>query len=275
MKRLVFVCLAAALICAPSCKNNSKNAKVEENKDSLALENKMQIADELVKADFQNIIESASKLKPAPFASAAQDGRIVLSNKEKKVKPNYLLNPDLAANLVSFSQKYRAVAMYGADLVIANMYEMDAQPYKDVVAKLLTELGDEAFTNFASMPWIDWENASDAMKILVEAEYEAGRQNFYWESVASSYVEQLYIISRNVDKFMLMFNDETAADFTFNFVCLFESLRQVIELNPEMSSLYEAIKPLEVINAISVKQFKEQIISISDDIAASREALLK
>lgn len=273
MKKLMIVCLSVAVLCLPSCKNFNKKAETEK-KEAVVFEGKKQIAEELVKADFNNILESVAKLKPAPFASATKDGRITLSNKEKKIKPNYLLAPEKASNLVTFSQKYRAVAMYAVDLVIANMYDMDSQEYKDVIAKLLIDLGDDAYTNFASMPWLDWEYASQTLQDLAKDEYEAGRQTFFWESVASSFVEQIYVISKNTKKFMPMFTDKTAADFTFNFICLFESIKTVIEMSPEMNNLYEVIKPLEVINAISVKQFEEQILSISKEIETSREALL-
>jgi len=274
MKKITVLLFAITLALVPSCKNQ-ENKNAEENNAALELNTKEQIASELVKADVENIIASAQKIKPAPFASGSRDGKITLTAKEKKVKPDYLINPNMGSDMVTFSQKYRYVSMLAADLVIANLYEMPANEYKNAISTLLVELGDDAFTIFAQTPWIDLEGAQDAMKALVEDEYAAGREVYYWESVAASLVEQVYIITRNVDKFMPMFTDETATDFTFNFICLHESLLTLVDLNPEMADLNEILAPLYVINAISVDQLREQLVSLQEEIVTVREKLLK
>lgn len=268
--------MAIVLVAAPSCKN--KGQKAEEATPAatdIDFENKQQVAAELVKVEAQNLIEAASKIKPAPFASAKQDGRISLTNKEKLVKPTYLLDPAIVSTLVTFSQKYRAISMFAVDKAIADLYEMPGNDYNNAILALLTDLGDEAISIFASTPWIDLETSKDAMKCLAEDEYAAGRQCYFWEGVAAILVEQVYVITRNIDKFMPMFTDESAADVTFNFICLHEGLKSVVAMNPEMESLNQSLDVLYKIDAISVDQLRSELMEIKDEIAEIRNSLLK
>jgi len=278
MKKSLVLILAIALVAVPSCKN--KGQKVEEaapaaTSTEIDFNDKQQVAAELVKVETQNLIESASKIKPAPFASAKQDGRITLTAKEKLVKPTYLLDPASVTGLVTFSQKYRAISMLAVDKAIADMYEMPGNDYNNAILALLTDLGDEAISIFASTPWIDLETSKDAMRNLAEDEYAAGRQCYFWEGVAAILVEQIYVITRNIDKFMPMFTDETAADVTFNFICLHEGLKSVVAMNPEMESLNQSLDVLYKINAISVDQLRSQLMEIKDDVVVIRDSLLK
>jgi len=274
MKKLTVItfAIAVALLSFISCKNNKK---VETEIPEFNQGEEQSILDAELKVNAQNLVESAKKIKPVPFASATSDGRIKLSDKEKMVKPDYLLDPALATKAVTFSQKYRLAAMLAPDLIVAGLYDMPQTAFQEALTKLLVDLDDEALKTFASTPWIDWENTSEAMTLLVDQEYEAGRQNFYWEFIAASLVEQIYIITRDVDKFMPMFNDESASEITFNFICLHESLLHLVELNPEMESLNEALTPLYVINAIKVDQLRNQLLSLKQDIENARAFLLK
>lgn len=278
MKRTIALFLAIALVAVPSCKNNRGQKAKEQTKtttENIDFNNKAQVASELVKVEVQNLIESTAKMKPAPFASAKQDGRITLTAKEKLVKPDYLLDPAVVKGLVVFPQKYRAVSMLAVDKAIADLYEVPGNEYGNAIFAVLTELGDEAITTFASMPWIDFETSKDAMKTLAEDEYNAGRQCYFWEGVTALIVEQVYIISSNVDKFMPMFTDQTAADFTYNFICLHDGLTSLVAQNPEMESLNKSLEVLYKIDAISVKQLRSQLLEVKDEIVAVRESLLK
>ncbi|MDO5320762.1 MAG: hypothetical protein Q4F39_00045 [Bacteroidia bacterium] len=272
MKKFSIILLAALLV-VPSCKNQNKNTEGEQSQEPLTAE---QILSEELKINAANLAESAKKMKRIPFAAKNADGTFALSEKEKMVKPDYLLDPAVANNLISFTQKYRVIAMLGADLMITNLYEMANTDYKNAINKLLVDLNDDALNQIAS---IDWSMENDYFQedfdTFVDEEYAAGRQNFFWESAAAFMVEQVYILTRNIDKFMPMFTDETAADVTFNFVCVHEGIVQMIANYPEMSSLNEVLEPLYVINAITVDQLKEQLMSIKSDIEAARAFLLQ
>lgn len=277
MKKSLVIILAAVLVAAVSCKNiNKKTFEVSKAEpETIDYGDKKKVAEELVKVEFQTFVESAAKIKPAPFASAKKDGRITLTAKEKLVKPGYLLDTKATKDLVTFSQKYRAISMLAVDKVIADLYEIPGNAYNNAILNLLADLGDEAISTFASTPWIDLETSKDAMKNLAEDEYNAGRQGYFWEGVAALLIEQVYVITRDVDKFMPMFDDASASEMTYNFVCLHEGIKSVVSLNPEMESLNKSLDILYKINAISVVQLRDQLNEIKDDIVPVRENLLK
>lgn len=272
MKKLT-VLLLAALLVVPSCKNQNKGSNNDQGKEPVTAE---EILSEELKVNVSNLAESAKKMKRIPFATKKADGSFALTEKEKMVKPDYLLDPATANDLISFSQKYRVIAMLGADLMITNLYDMANTEYKNAINKILVDLNDDALNQIASIDWsMENEYFQEDFDTFVEEEYKAGRENFFWESTASFLVEQVYILTRNIDKFMPMFTDETAADVTFDFVCVHEGLVQMIAKYPEMSSLNEVLEPLYVINAITVDQLKEQLMSIKSDIEAARAFLLQ
>ena len=121
MKKLTIILLAVAIVALPSCKNR-KNAQNQEAKDYTEATAE-ELNEEELKANMAALIESAKKIKPVPFVKATQDGTLVLSEKEKMVKPDYLLNPAKANNLATLYQKYRAVGMFTADKNIHHTHE--------------------------------------------------------------------------------------------------------------------------------------------------------
>lgn len=272
MKR-IFTILAISLmvVAVSSCKNKKKNAQ-EVADYSQATE--QELVSETLEADMASLIESAKQIKSVPFLQAKKDGKITLSDKEKMVKPDYLLDVKIASGLVTLSQKYRSVGMLTSDKSIAELYDMPVTDYNESIFKLLTDINDPALTEFYTLPSMDIESNKDAFKVFVDDENEAGRINFFWEGVTAGLVEQLFILTRDVDKFMPMFTDELAAEITFNFVCVHDGLTKTVNASPEMASLNEILKPLYVINAITAEELRAQLIQVKGDIEAARAALL-
>lgn len=266
----------AVIIAVPSCKNNNKQKQAEEAEAvdySKETAEKM-LADE-INVDLANLVESAKQIKPVAFLKSQKDGKLVLSDKEKKVKPTYLLDPAAANDLVTLSQKYRAVGMLTSDKIIAELYEIPTTVFNESIFRLLKDINDPALEAFFTLPPMDIETNREAFATFVDDEFNEGRINFFWEGVAALTVEQVYILSQNIEKFMPMFTDESAADITYNFVCLHDGLTKTVNASPEMESLNEILTPLYVINAITVDELKAQLLQVKDDIEAARAALLK
>jgi len=270
MKKITLIILAAAVLMAPSCKNQ-KTQQVAEKTPSQA----EQYAVAEFKLNLENLLTSAKEMRPAPFATASEDGRISLTEKEKMVKPNYLVDPAKESDAITLQQKYRLIAMLEVDKIIANLYEMDTDKIDAALSKLVSSVDDQAMVNFAKAypKEVEAEN-SQALSDFFDAEYDQGRANLFWEAVTAMLVEQVFIMTRDVDKFLPMFDDRSASEITYNFVCLHESIVQLIKYYPEMKELNEVLKPLYVINAIDVKQLRDQLIELKGSIEAVRAILL-
>lgn len=274
MKKLTVILLVAAMVIIPSCKNQN-NKKAQKEAEKTEISEKEQLITEELKVNLQNLTESAKRLKKIAFIQKRTDGSFTLTDKEKMVKPEYLLDPALANNLVTLSQKYRAWQMFNVDKVVCDMYDMPVADYDAALQKISIDLNDPALNEFKDADWNDNEALKASLDKFIDAEYESGRAAFMWDSVAASLVEQLFVITQNMDKFLTLFDDQAAADITFNFVCVHEGIMSLIEFYPEMEGLNNALMPLYVINAISVDQLRDQLTELKGEIEVVRAYLLK
>jgi len=273
MKKISVILLAAAIVALPSCKNANNKKSEQKEAETKEISQAEQMVTEELKINFQNLVESTKEMRAVPFIYKSE-GAIKLSDKEKMVKPDYLVDPAIANDLVTLSQKYRAVAMLSIDKVVAKMYDMPTDEIEAALSKIVLEVNDPALKEFSEKIQAN-QGAGDTMSKFCDDEIQAGRANFFWECAAAGLVEQIYVCTQNLEKFMPMFNDQAAADVTYNFVCVHDGLTKMIEFYPEMESLNAALLPLYVINAISVDQLKSQLTELKGEIEVVRAILLK
>lgn len=269
MKRILsIIAIAAVCLSAVSCgQGNSKKKKAE----AASVKSQAELQQEaLVKIHLDSISADLNKIKPVAIISSIKDGKVTLTDAEKMVKPDYLMAPGVASDLQTLSQKYRAVAILGIDSEVAKLYDMPVADYEATLSKLLVDVDDAALKDVVT---------SDDVFAAFDGFYTSSKENdrvsLFWDASAAAIVEQLYIASQNSDKFLSSFTDQTASDFTYHISLLTIAIEDLASINPEYAALNEAIKPIIVINAVSVDQFKEQLASAKEGIAASREALLK
>jgi len=273
MKKSLILFFAMAMVAVlPSCKNQNKKAEEAKAEEQTMTVNEQYLYEDF-KLNVQNLVESTKLLKPAPFVSV-EGGSVKLSEKEKKAKPKYLLSPDCADNLVTLSQKYRAVAMLGIDKTVADLYGMPSTEYQNALNRLTVDINDPALKTFADRIKAN-EEIGPAVSAFFDEEIEAERANMFWEALAAAMVEQIYVCTQNINKFMPMFDDQAASDITYNFILVKDGFQTFIKYYPEMESLNKVIEPLYVINAITAEQLRTQLIELKGEIEVIRVLLLK
>ncbi len=271
MKKLTVILLALAVVILPSCKNQSKK-KAAQEAGTTEISQKEKLVTEELKLNLQALSESVGKMKSVPFIYSS-NGSVKLSPKEKLVKPEYLLDPALVADLVTLTQKYRAVAMLSVDKAVAELYDLPVKEYEENTAKVAMDINDAALKTFAEKLQAN-QGVGEAFTDFYDAEIEANRAPFFWEAMAAGMVEQLFVCTKNLEKFLGMFDDQSASDVTYNFVCVHEGIKSLIEFYPEMESLNTILDPLYVINAMNVEQLRAQLIELKGEIEVIRTALL-
>jgi len=265
MKKLTVFAVAIAAMTFAACGGN-KTAQTAEQTDSVKSFEQEQI-EASIKMHFDSIASELSKLKQLPVVQ--KDGTIALTKEEKQVKPDYLLDLAVADNAMTLSEKYRVLSAIEVDKELAKLYEMPVEDYDKVIAKLAADINDPSFKAVD-----DASGIYEATEALYDAMNENGRINYFWQIVAASLVEQLYITSQNTDKFVSAFTDEAAANVTFRIILIQDALTRLTEYDPELAPVVEAIEPLTVLNAVTVEEFKTQLAEAKDKIAASRDALV-
>lgn len=270
-KFLSFVSIAAVAICIVSCGGNKKsnksasNAPVEKSQAELQQE-------EYIKIQIDSLAAEMLRLKPLDFVAKTNDGSIVLSDKEKQVKPDYLVNAAAINDLQTLSQKYRAAALIYVDKEVAKLYEMSSlvSDYDKSLTKLYLDINDPSLKEIFSN-----DNTAEAMNAFYDACKANGRMHFFWDVCAAAVVEHIYIASQNSEKFLAAFDDDSASELTLQIALLTIAIDDLAEINPEYKEINGALQPIGVINAISVEQFKEQLAQVKNDVSVSRASLLQ
>lgn len=272
MKHLTFLLAAISIVLFSACGNNQ--GKKKEAKDTKAVSTAEQYLTADLKIKMDSLVASMSQLGVIPMVADAQNGKIVLTAKEKMVKPNYLLPLSKATDAVTLTQKYRAIMMYRIDMAVAELYDMPTSEYEEVLGKLIVGVDNPAFTSDFRASLKDG-NMSEQISKFYDAELEKGTVNFFWEGAVAGIVEQIFIMTKNIDKFIVCFDDESASEVTYRFILVHDAIESLIQYHPEMAALNEVLQPLYVINAINVQQLRDQLMELKGEIEVVRDFMLK
>jgi len=203
IKLSVLLPLAAALsLCAVSCGNNSRKNKelsqeeVNQQKTALA-DSVLAIVDEYAK-QYQNYIEGSF-----------QFDQFALSEKEKLVKPEYLLEPKIADLLLTKAQKVNGLAIYLTQEPVRRLYGMPVDEVRTVIVKLAAEIGYPIDKEYLE--------SDSPMSEKVRKEYQSckdrGELQYFWQFQRASVITTKYIISQNPDLFFNKINQEQWSAF--------------------------------------------------------------
>jgi hypothetical protein len=147
---------------------------------------------------------------------------------------------------------------------------MPTEDYEKAIAKLAADISDPSFKDLD-----DNASVSETSQALYDAMEKNGRINYFWQLAAASLVEQLYIANQNSEKFLSVFDDESASNVTFRIVLILDALNRLAEYDPEVKPVAEALAPLDVLNAMTLDEMKAQLAQAKDKIEAARAALIK
>jgi hypothetical protein len=156
------------------------------------------------------------------------------------------------------------------DRKIAELYDMPTDDYSKAITKLAADINDPSFKEVE-----DTGSIFETTEALYKAMNENGRINYFWQLVATSLVEELFVTTQNTEKFISVFDDESASNVTFRIVLLTDAVDRLAKYDPEFEPVAEAVKPLQVLNAINVDQLKQQLAEAKEQIVAARNTLVK
>lgn len=267
-KTLSIIASCLAIMAVVSCGN--RNGKKTQTSEPVEKTSAQIQTEQIIKMQLDSLANKLSQVDPIGVIGSVKEGKIELTEKEKQVKPGYLVPTNIANDLQTLSQKYRAIAVLAVDTEIAKMYDMPVKEYNAALTKLYADVNDPALKTFSEE--LDIKESIDR---YYTASKESNREYLFWEVMTASLTEQIYIVSQNTEKFITAFTDKSASDVTYDIVLLTIALEDLANLDPTYASLNETIAPLKKINAIDVNQLRSQLESIKDEIAVSHANLLK
>lgn len=270
-----YILIALAMVAAftmVSCKNNSKNQEPTQGE----VQGMKQALADSVLAQIDALMDEYNNASINTFYFKD----MILTDKEKLVKPDYLLDPAVADTLLTNTQKVSALAFYIADLQVRKIYDMPMEEAKAVIAKLAAELNHAVDTNTL----FDL-NVPSSEKI--KANYEKCRENGdltpFWQFQNAMLVEVSYIITQNPELFFSKITDEQWENFKKKIHIKSYALGTLAQYDEEMAQILDfVIKYVpfssegesKAINS-SRESAKKYRIENKDKFVARRNALLQ
>lgn len=265
MKKNIYVFATMLAVAFTSCGNQSNpttvNASAEEQEP---VEINRSLSTRL-----DSLTSCWLRLNQAAFFASAQCSNVLLSSDNKKVKPDYLADPATIEPLLeTLCLKYRALAVFQVDRSIAELYDM-RDVYTPSLKKISAQLNDPAIELLQNAQG----DYSQIATQIYNMEEESGRVSMFWQMAASYLIEQLFVLTKSENMILASLTDQEADELTMRLSVLVDTFADLARYEPELASLYDVLKSLQKINAVTVDELRGQLDSVKADIENARKAL--
>jgi len=267
--------IALAMIAAlpmVSCKNNNKKAQEPTAEEIQA--KKLALADSVL-ADIDEFEKIYADATDQSFRILSME----LTDAEKSVKPDYLLDPALADTFLTRSQKINALAIYLTDWSVLELYEMPDEDTKNAIAKLAAEINFPVDVDFVTSN----EPVSEKIKKIYEACKNSGDLALFWQFEYMIVSEVSYVLSCNPDLYLSRITEEQWQAFNARKKARRDAVNELAKYDEEMAKLVEVRKESKVSSSDEERDAKNQSIQTAkefykthkDKYAAKRNAFLQ
>lgn len=201
--KIVILLLLAASI--SSCRGFRPGASaIKEDRPDTLLIHKLELE--------ENVLAALDSLT-MEYVALAEDGHIFsisgngdfLTEREKKLRPDYLMDPGITENLLTLQQKLAALAILVPEHSIRQAYGMPLEESEKAIARLAADLSLPS-----PLHHNDSTGRTSALE-LIGVLKEQGLLNYYWFMEEITMTECLFLISRNIEPFMRSLQDEDIA----------------------------------------------------------------
>lgn len=229
-KSFIFIAFAmVAALTVASCKNNRK---VKAPAADEILEQKQAIADSVLSV-IDNLIVG--------YQEAADKGDIslelVLSDKDKMVKPDCFLDPNLAPTFVTKEQKTTALGYYLIDYIFRIAYDMPVEANKEAIFRLAADVNypvnlDKLFDG-------SFVPSSDIIKQEYSVYKDRNDLASFWSLQFAFGTEIAYVLSFNPELYYKYISNETNAAYNSQGEYLYEAVKLLAPYDEEAKTIYD------------------------------------
>jgi len=272
-KSYIFIALAmVSALSIVSCKCSSKKSQEPTQEEIQA--QKQALADSVLKKidAFADVFFQASE-------NRFHFRRFELTEQEKLVKPDYLLDPLEADKFVTKSQKVSALAIYIIDMGVREIYDMPTEKAREVIAKFVADL---------NYPYdIDQRDADIPRSERIKQEYNKCKENgdlaFFWQFQNVVIGEVSYILSQNPELFFSKITEEQLQQFVKWVNEKNKAMRELAKYDADMANVLEFNKNISFIQSpdefkksnATIESSKQFRIANKDKYIARRNAFLQ
>jgi len=273
MKRTVQF-LALVAICSAmiiSCKSNKQSEPTPEEIKA----QKVALADSVLAQ-----IDAFADEYMLASDNAFRIANFELTEEEKMVKPDYLLDPSFASTLVTKSQKVNALGIFALDIAVRKIYDIPLEETKEVIAKLAAEINHPMDVNVNT-------NLEMPLSEKIKKEYEnckaRGELTYFWQFQNAILVETAYVIVQNPELFFSKISEEQWQAFNKRTNENNYAMRKLAKYDQEMSAVLELFNRYRAVSSdeekakidVSVESTKQYWSANKDKFINQRNALLQ
>lgn len=228
-KTIIFIALTVIVLALVSCKNNNKAKvlspeEIQEQREALA-----DSALAKIDAIAEEYIDASGK------SFSAMD--FELTNEEKLNKPDYLLDPSLAEEFITKSQKVNALAIYMVENAVREAYGMPVKAAQAAIAKLAVEV------NYPIDK--DKVTAKEPVSNRVADEYKACRDRgdiaYFWQFNYAIITEFEYLLAQNPELFFRHITEEEWEAFRTKGAAEKDAIHEMAQYDKEAKAIADAI----------------------------------
>lgn len=232
-KYCIFIALALCATLAPSCGNRSaKSGKSDGSETKMTrkevTEAEIKLSEEMLATLDSLSVEYEKYVESSPMDLVVSS----LTEEQKLVKPDYLLEPSQLKYLNSTRHKVNALAILMTERPIRKAYGMPVEPIDNAIKKLFLEVNFPiSFADEMELP------ISEKFKKAYEICKERDEICFLWYYLGSIQNNLMFLISMNSDAFFEKLTPEQYEMFRNRVFTTRKAVKELAEYDPALASL--------------------------------------
>ena len=228
-KTFLIIAFTACALVAASCGNNKSSKTEQNNTDEEITEAKIELAEDVLAT--LDSLEQKCVEAGADFEDVIGIITSALTDKQKMVKPDYLMDPARTLDLLSLRQKVNALAILLTERPLREAYEMPLEEVDAAIARLYVEVGSPVPANMCKDL-----SASEIVKLAYNICKANNELCYFWMFDNAVQYNLLYLISFNSDTFFNNITPEQYEAFNTRIYTAGKAAQQLAEYDKEIAS---------------------------------------
>ena len=261
-KYYLFIALAMVAAMSVSCKNNKKaeaneaDAEVVEAAKTILADDVLATIDEIGKT----YIDESGKIDVQKAIASS------LTEDEKLIKPDYLLDPAQANDFVTKSQKVAGLAILVTESFVRDAYGMPKDECNEAIARLIADLNDPLSSDDNDLPFVE------RVKKSYEQCKENGELAYFWHLMFAFQTEYRYLVANNPEPFFRNITEEQYSAFHDRMHTAIKAIETIAEYDAEVKEAWDAFNAAAAFdNSEEAAKMHETIETAKIDFAARKE----
>ena len=232
-------------------------------------------SDKRLRKDLDSLIDEICKIGTSPLLNKLISREISLESENLSERPGYLMPLNKAAEATTLEKKYRAAVIFKADMEVASMYRKPLTDYKQTIARLLVDINNPGFNiNLNESHRRSAKAIRNMINELYNEAYKQNSVNLFWEAAVACAIEELYLLSNNIDKIPLILNDNQVRNIFKRISLITNGINLSSKEHRELSKTKELLKTVSAMNSQNVSQLQKKLQENRETLQSVRDNLI-